>query len=138
MQVSLLYVSKSTLKASEEAGEVGDIVQVAQSRNAALGVTGALVLARGSFAQVLEGERAAVDELMISILADKRHKEVNVVQIEEIERRRFDRWSLAYIGASTYVDTKIAPLLPVLQEAGSRSEASASLVALMHSFLQPV
>ncbi len=54
MLSSLLYVSTSLLPARDEQRFVSDIVAVARARNAALGVTGALVLGRGHFAQILE------------------------------------------------------------------------------------
>ncbi len=138
MPICLLYVSTSLLSAAEQSGGLNDIVDVARARNATLGVTGALVLARGHFAQVLEGERTAIDELMLSIKGDQRHTGVNVVHIAEISGRRFPRWSMAYVGQSTYVDRQIAPLLPTLQEARRREATVHRLIALMQEFTTDV
>lgn len=134
MPTSLLYVSTSLLRAAEQAREVSDIIDVARARNAALGVTGALVLARGHFAQVLEGERTAIDQLMVSIQRDRRHTGINVVDIVQIAERRFSHWSMAYVGQSTYVGRQIAPLLPRLQEAQSREATVHRLITLMQEF----
>ena len=134
MPISLLYVSNSLIAAAESR-EVNDIVEVAQARNAGLAVTGALVLARRHFAQVLEGERDAIDELMNSIRRDQRHTGINVVDVVELSERRFPNWSMAYVGRSTYVERLIAPLLPALQETRRRQESVHRLITLMQEFL---
>lgn len=135
MPTSLLYVSTSLLSPAEEQPALDDIIAVARSRNTDLGVTGALVFTRKHFAQNLEGDAAAVDELMASIRRDPRHNNVNIVERAEIADRRFASWSMAYAGPSSYVDRHIVPLLPQLQEAGGRSLATERLIALMHHFV---
>lgn len=111
MITSLLYVSVSTLKLPDEAGEVYELVGVARSRNATLDVTGALIFTETHFAQILEGSAAAVEELMVSIRADRRHREVNTVSVIETPQRRFADWSMAYSGPSFYLDRHVTPLL---------------------------
>lgn len=135
MPFSLLYVSSSLLSAADEAREIDSIVSVARARNASLDVTGALVFARAHFAQVLEGERAAVEELMVSIRRDPRHERVNVVDVAAIPERRFAEWSMAYAGPSTYVNRHIAPLLPALQGLQIREAAVQRLVELIQKFV---
>ena len=80
-------------------------------RNAGLLVTGALVATENRFAQVLEGPNANVDTLMVSILRDPRHTAINVIRDTPIRRRTFPKWSLAYVGPSTYVQGLIQPML---------------------------
>jgi len=111
MLASLLYVSQSALSPWHERSQVEDILTVARSRNRQLGVTGALVFTQARFAQVLEGPKTSIDELMASILRDERHRDVEVVLTEDIPERRFPSWSLAYSGSSKYVDRHIKPLL---------------------------
>ncbi|SDA28981.1 Sensors of blue-light using FAD [Methylobacterium sp. UNC378MF] len=106
MDGSLLYVSRRT---SSDA-EVRNIVETSLARNARLRVTGALVVSRGRFAQILEGPRTGVDTLMASIRRDPRHAGVEVLLYDDIERRRFAEWTLAYSGASVYVDGLIGAL----------------------------
>lgn len=106
MEGSLLYVSR---RASSDA-DVRDIVEFSRSRNARLRVTGALVASRNRFAQILEGPRDGVDALMESIRRDQRHAGVEVLLYEDIKRRRFADWTLAYSGASVYVDGLIGTL----------------------------
>ncbi|MGH1570394.1 BLUF domain-containing protein [Methylobacterium sp. P31] len=106
MERSLLYVSRRLATADD----VQDIVAISRDRNAQLQVTGALIASRSRFAQILEGQRSGVDALMDSIRRDGRHTDVEVLLYDDIERRRFPGWSLAYSGASTFVDGLIKAL----------------------------
>jgi hypothetical protein len=121
--------------AADEASELRNIVSVAQERNAAIGVTGALILARNHFAQVLEGKSSAIDELMLSIRKDRRHTDINVVDVAELPERQFPEWTMAYSGPSTYVSRRISPLLPALQEAKRRQATVRNLLALMQELI---
>jgi len=107
---SLLYISKSLLTLPTDEVEIGCIVAVARSRNASLGVTGTLIATDAAFAQILEGEKAAIDELMLSIFADTRHTDVKILEYREIEQRSFPNWALAYSGSASYIGCRLAPL----------------------------
>jgi hypothetical protein len=49
---------------------------------------------------VLEGERSKVNRLYARILADQRHKDVELLHFEEISDRRFGAWSMAHVQLS--------------------------------------
>lgn len=106
MECSLLYVSRRIATDADVHG----IVTISQVRNASLHVTGALVASRTRFAQILEGPHAGVDALMNSICRDSRHTDVEVLLCDEVDARCFPGWSLAYSGASTFIDGLIADL----------------------------
>lgn len=99
---SLVYVSRSLLPAVQAAAEVGRIVDVSTARNAAEGVTGALLYTGTRFAQLLEGEEAAVLRIMASIARDDRHCDVVTLHQGPADGRRFSDWSLVYVGHSTF------------------------------------
>lgn len=86
---------------------IGDIVAVSRSRNASLGVTGALLFARGKFAQFLEGSEDAVTMLRDSIERDPRHGRIDTIAAGPAPSRRFADWSLAYAGGSQFVAGEI-------------------------------
>ncbi|MGI8725748.1 MAG: BLUF domain-containing protein, partial [Methyloceanibacter sp.] len=67
--------------------------------NEAAHVTGALLATDNRFAQVLEGDRAAVEETYRRICADTRHTDIVMVLMEPIARQ-FPQWSMACIGPS--------------------------------------
>lgn len=107
----LLYVSRSRVGPPQGAEAVADIVKVSTARNAGLGVTGALMWTGRAFAQMLEGDAAALDVLMTSINRDGRHHQLRVVQQGALDARRFPGWALAYAGPASFVSGLIEPLL---------------------------
>jgi hypothetical protein len=78
----------------------GAILQTAQSHNANSGITGVLCQGQGLFLQVLEGERSQVNQLYARIVQDQRHKNVELLLLEEITQRRFGDWSMAHVHLS--------------------------------------
>lgn len=109
---TVLFVSESLLQGAHPPA-LDELIQGSGERNAAHGITGAMISARGHFAEVLEGPASSLDPLMDRILCDPRHRHVRVVLAREIPRRQFARWSmiLAYAGESFYVTRHITPLL---------------------------
>jgi hypothetical protein len=62
--------------------------------NAAAGITGMLLYHKGSFFQVLEGERNVVEALYEKILEDNRHKRTTRIIFEPIKERAFGEWTM--------------------------------------------
>lgn len=92
--IRIFYISK----ASEDltAKDHNQILDKARRNNARLGVTGLLVIKDGYFAQALEGEEAAVNELLSKIEKDPRHSGVVVLSREEADHRIFPGWEMGY------------------------------------------
>lgn len=99
--VRVVYVSHNTITGDDEAlsREVVKILDTARSRNAEVGITGALLFNRGLFAQVLEGAVKHVEQTFERIQCDQRHAEVSLLAYERISERSFDQWSMAYLEA---------------------------------------
>jgi hypothetical protein len=132
MVYSLLYVSRTLLEFPAGEAEVTAIVAGSITRNAMLGVTGALVSTETYFAQALEGEQEAVAVLMASIEEDPRHMRVKIIRITE-EPRRFEGWSMAYTGNAGFVDRHIGPLFSPLPP-GDVAHLALRLIGLMEEF----
>jgi hypothetical protein len=47
--------------------------------------------------QALEGERGSVTRLYSRICADQRHTHVKLIHCESIDRRRYEKWSMAHV-----------------------------------------
>lgn len=107
--VSLLYVSRSQLRSGDD--QVGRIVADARACNARMDVTGALIFTGRHFAQILEGEAATIDRLIVRIAKDDRHGGLRIVEVVPVAERAFATWSLAYSGGMDYVDRKVRALL---------------------------
>ena len=98
----LVYTSRNLIEGTEDeqATVVAQILETSQRNNGKVGVTGALLFNSGSFAQVLEGPRVAVEATFERIQRDPRHSDVSVLQCEPVESRGFPNWSMAFIGHS--------------------------------------
>lgn len=133
MTYSLLYVSKSLLAQPEAETEVANIVTQSIARNATLDVTGALISTGVYFAQLLEGPRDAVEQLMLSINEDPRHMRVKIIRTAE-EPRRFAGWSMAYSGNASLIERHIGPLFSPLPP-GNVAHLSLRLIGLMEDLV---
>lgn len=102
----LVYVSDNRIPAERGMRrEIEQILHKARRRNAADGITGALMFNRGRFAQVLEGSEPALQRLFERIRDDPRHGNVVILQFGPVAGRAFGHWSMAYIGNDTLMAT---------------------------------
>jgi hypothetical protein len=95
MLVRILYVSRSV--GPQTSTVTARILATAQAQNRLNGITGVLCQGQGLYLQVLEGERAAVHRLYGRLHVDRRHHDLQMLQLEEVNRRRFPDWSMAHI-----------------------------------------
>jgi len=78
-----------------------EILVDARTGNEKRNITGALVYVDGVFFQLLEGEEAAVRDLMASIASDARHRSVKVFYEAPVDARAFQSWRMAYLSTTT-------------------------------------
>lgn len=98
MLVRLLYASRAAAPVNQDTIE--SILQQSRSYNPSLGVTGILCHGGDVYMQVLEGGRAAVNELYNKIVRDPRHTEVLLLHYEEVVERRFSGWTMGQVNVS--------------------------------------
>jgi Sensors of blue-light using FAD len=94
MLVRLLYASRCEATSPEL---VDSILSQCRSHNPKLGITGILCHGGDVFMQVLEGGRHQVNELYAHIVRDSRHRDVTLLQYEEIAERRFSGWTMGLV-----------------------------------------
>lgn len=94
MLVRLLYASRA-VDTSAEAIEA--ILLQSRQHNPSCGITGILCYGGGVFLQAIEGGRMAVSELYGHIQKDPRHKDVVLLDFEEISERRFGGWTMGQV-----------------------------------------
>ncbi|CDS51047.1 FIG00933538: hypothetical protein [Polaromonas sp. CG9_12] len=94
MLVRLLYASRAVDMGDEA---ISSILAHSRQYNPALGITGILCYGGGIFLQAIEGGRMAVSELYGHILKDPRHKDVVLLDFEEISERRFGGWTMGTV-----------------------------------------
>jgi hypothetical protein len=95
MLIRLLYISRATGAITTTV--TSSILESARVHNRVAGITGILCQGQGLFIQILEGERASVNRLYGILIKDKRHQDVELVSIEEIQTRKFPDWSMAHV-----------------------------------------
>lgn len=99
---ALIYVSRSNSNVHDHSASdvIRNILTQSRAKNARLGVTGALLFSEGYFCQVLEGERAALEEIFSAIEIDPRHRDITLLTFRPATPRRFPAWSMAYAGSA--------------------------------------
>jgi hypothetical protein len=95
MLIRLLYISRAAGAITSTV--TGSILESARVHNRVAGITGILCQGQGLYIQILEGERASVNRLYATLIKDKRHQDVELVSIEEIQTRKFPEWSMAHV-----------------------------------------
>jgi hypothetical protein len=130
-----LYVSRSTLPEAEIDQSIEDIVRVAQERNAALGITGALVYSDLHFGQIVEGPPESIMTLRSSILVDPRHTDIRTISDGRTGHRRFGQWALGYSGHSMVISRALQRA--IRDAAHSNLNAGGDLLFLMEEVLAP-
>jgi len=94
MLVRLIYASRAV---SVTRDSLFDIISQARNCNPTSGITGVLCHGHGIFLQALEGGRAEVNSMYAKIMKDDRHKDVTLLQYEEISQRRFGGWTMGQV-----------------------------------------
>ena len=133
MLIRILYVS--TAVGPQTTTVTGTILRSAQAFNGDNGITGVLCQGQGVWLQVLEGTYSGVNTLYERILADKRHKNVQTIAVEDITQRRYGAWAMAHVKL-TDADPMLevnSPGAPFDPYAATASHAMARIDSLMAS-----
>lgn len=87
-----LYRSNAVSTLTDD--DIEDIVAVAIARNETMELTGCLHFEDGLIFQWLEGPRAALDAVIVSIRADHRHSDIVDLSYGPLPGRRFSDWRM--------------------------------------------
>ena len=93
------YLYISTAPGMPDA-QVAEIVAQSERNNAARRITGFLAYNGANFLQVIEGERAALDELMAVLARDSRHSGIVKLEDVAIAERSFPSWRMRGFAAT--------------------------------------
>lgn len=89
----LVYVSRTTFRAVSVV-TVSDILEQSVRHNAPNNITGSLAFTETHFVQVLEGSHSSLDVLLLRLLLDERHTDLEVLDREPVAARSFEQWSM--------------------------------------------
>jgi hypothetical protein len=90
----IIYTSEST--AGQGEAPIAEILEQSRHNNAIDGITGFLWSDGSRFLQVFEGPDTSVALTWARILADPRHRNIDVLHDVEIEQHEFGYWTMAY------------------------------------------
>jgi len=98
----VLYISRAAAAVTDP--DVKKILFASRRNNRRKDITGCLLFSGRHFVQVLEGDRAALSELIAQIAADPRHDNVQVVVDHQVKMRRYPNWSMGILYKLEVVD----------------------------------
>lgn len=110
---SLTYTSLAELDL--ESSDLEAIHRTARELNALDGITGLLIFNGTHFLQIVEGDEAAVADLVARLRRDRRHSSLEIRDEREIGERSFPDWSMELVRVTaSYFEAKdkIAETLP--------------------------
>jgi hypothetical protein len=132
MLVRLLYVSRAVDPKANE--ETDAILDSSRQHNIANGITGILCYGGGLYLQAIEGGRKQVNELYGHIVRDVRHKDVVLLDYEEITERRFGGWTMGKVNLSK-LNTSIVLKYSETPELDPYSVSGAVSLALLEELM---
>jgi len=95
----LIYISAATHLMSNQ--DLTALLIQSRRSNSQMGVSGMLVYSEGSFIQVLEGTKEAIESTFARIQRDSRHHHCQVLLHQPITERLFDGWYMGFESIST-------------------------------------
>lgn len=132
MLVRLLYVSRAL--DPNDAHATQSILDSAREHNMSNGITGILCYGGGIYLQAIEGGRKPVNELYGHIVRDQRHKDVVLLDYEEITERRFGGWTMGQVNL-TKLNTSIVLKYSEKPELDPYSVSGAVSLALLEELM---
>lgn len=135
----LVYRSRSALKGTPEEclAQVSGILRASRANNAAAGLSGVLLFDGISFLQVVEGPIASIERLYEAIACDRRHEEIDLVDLIGIEAREYQHWSMAFLDGTDGSRTGLQRFLAWQADANAARLGSAVSDALRALLSQP-
>lgn len=111
-RVRLTYASTATFQQQRDAAgievNVARILMQSRQNNARDHVGGVLHFGDGYFFQCLEGERQAVNRTYARIGEDPRHRDVQLLTLDEVGEGMFSDWSMKYVAIEKNIDAVLA------------------------------
>lgn len=87
------YVSHQVHDFNED--ELHELMRKARKRNKELDLTGLLLFDKPLFLQILEGPKDSIEQMIESLQADPRHRDLDIIyRNEALEIREFGRWRM--------------------------------------------
>lgn len=109
--VQLTYASQANFTSNKQGGveaEVARILLQSRRNNPKQQLGGVLHFGNGYFFQCLEGERGTVTAAYERIAKDPRHTRVQMLELNTVQKRRFQDWSMKYVALDSDIQALLA------------------------------
>ncbi|MBP7234156.1 MAG: BLUF domain-containing protein, partial [Moraxella sp.] len=134
----LIYTSKITLQASLHTMTLPDIYRQSVARNTETNVSSVLFFKQGNFLQYMEGSERTITQLFDKIKADKRHKNIHVIEQGQAPNALFGHWKMHCINLDSANEMDdvddISPLLDYFETAQFDSASVPRLLADVENY----
>ena len=97
----IAYTSESQIPQAKLEKSLSEIEDVAQKKNSEMEITGALFYLNSRFLQIIEGEKAALEDLMKTLQHDPRHSDIVYLKDSPIEKRSMATWDMEIFNLET-------------------------------------
>lgn len=130
----LIYVSTAVEQMSPD--QLRELLSVSRRNNTGDGVTGMLLYHEGSFFQVLEGDEDAVLGVFRRVEQDSRHRMVTVLMEQEVPKRAFGDWSMAFRSLGEFDPAEVPGFSNYLERSANQDdfEGTEDAYDLMETF----
>lgn len=108
-----------------------DICHKANKKNQEQGITGFLSYDKSTFFQFIEGEEAAVRQLMGKIIQDDRHSPFRIIHEDQYAKRLLPNWHMHFVNLEVTQPFVLKTIQSQL--AKSKSIDRSDLIKLVHS-----
>ncbi|PNW29124.1 BLUF domain-containing protein [Formosa algae] len=118
----LNYHSKSVSEL--ELNQLEHILETANVVNANKDVSGCLVYYNSSFVQILEGNKKDVLDVFEKIKTDNRHHSITLLWENYVDKRYFNKWSMAFHSPEDQFSTQFVNNLLMLSSFSEKNSGS--------------
>ncbi|MFT4824735.1 MAG: hypothetical protein ACI9J0_002662 [Cryomorphaceae bacterium] len=129
----VVYISHATATLTKN--ELNELVEVSRRNNKKYGITGALLYLENAFIQVIEGEDAAISQLLDKLYADTRHRNVRIVSDNIAQIRYFQEWSMGIVKAPEVDRPQVLKELRLASTANGGSADSSNSMPVSQTFI---
>ena len=131
-----VYISSA--RAGFGDADLQDILDASLRNNGAAGLSGLLMFHEGTFFQVLEGPKAAVQACYARIEMDERHRQIIPMVELEVRERTFAQWRMGFArpnDLATSLRHEVLSIYDIQKESGCTQGGSQRVRRLVGSFL---
>jgi hypothetical protein len=129
----VVYISQATGTFTES--ELNDLVEVSRRNNKKHCITGAMLHLENAFIQVIEGEDAAIGQLLEELHTDIRHQNIAVLSDKLAQARNFQNWSMGIVKAAEADRPEVLEELRLASTANGGSEEGSNIMPVSQTLM---